>query len=58
LSIFAEILETELIDEPLTGRIKNVLKTIQTNISADVLQKIWASLNSPQQQKLQKTMSS
>ena len=56
LNIFAEVLETDLIDEALTGRIKNILKQMQTALPSDVLTKTYVSLSGPQQQKLQKAV--
>jgi len=57
-SVFADAFETSLVDEELTMRMVNILKRLQTSLPVDLLQKVWNSLTSEQQQKLQKNMSS
>jgi len=58
LSIFGEILETDLIDETIERRIKSILKQLQSSLQGNVLQTVWGSLALPQQQKLHKAVSS
>jgi hypothetical protein len=53
LTIFAEILDTDLVDEPLTHRIKVIISQIRNGVSAETLQGAWGSLQPTHQQKLQ-----
>jgi hypothetical protein len=53
LSIFAEILDSELVDEALTHRIKVIIGQIRSGVSAETLQAAWGSLQAGSQQKLQ-----
>ena len=53
LSVFGDILETELVDESLTLRIVAIIKQFQTKLP-EVMQKIWSMLSPTQQQKLKK----
>mmetsp|Transcript_21433 Transcript_21433/g.29989 ORF Transcript_21433/g.29989 Transcript_21433/m.29989 type:complete len:1094 (-) Transcript_21433:418-3699(-) len=53
LSIFAEILDTDLVDEALTHRIKVIIAQIRNGVSAETLQGAWGSLQAAHQQKLQ-----
>jgi len=54
LSIFAVILESELIDETISQRVVNILKQMRTGIPGDVVQRAFSSLPPEQQQKLSK----
>ena len=57
LSIFAEILETSLIDDNLIQRIVRILKQLQSNnLPQELLQKAWTSLPQEQQLKLQRAI--
>jgi HJR/Mrr/RecB family endonuclease len=56
-SVFATILETDLVDDELGQRIVNIMKQMQQSFSADLLQKAWSSLTPEQQAKLQRQFS-
>jgi hypothetical protein len=57
LSVFADVLGTDLINEELAHRIVNILKQIRSGLPAEVLQHCWGSLKPEQQQKLQQAIS-
>lgn len=57
LSVFADVLGTDLINEELGHRIVNILKQIRSGLPQDVLQHSWGALKPEQQQKLQQAIS-
>jgi hypothetical protein len=58
VSVFGEVLGTDLIDEEITKRIVNILKQMQSALPADLLQRAFTALPPQSQQKLVKQLSS
>jgi hypothetical protein len=56
LSIFGEILETELVDEEITKRIVNILRQMQTGLPGELLNTAYSTLSPLCQQKLGKAV--
>ncbi len=53
LSIFAHVLNTNLINEQITNRIVNILKQMRTSYQPELLQSVWGSLSDEHRSKLQ-----
>jgi len=49
VGIFATVLDTDLIDEEITMRIRNILKQMQVNVPQAILQQTFLALTPPQQ---------
>eukprot|EP01113_Clastostelium_recurvatum_P002059 TRINITY_DN1085_c0_g1_i2.p1 TRINITY_DN1085_c0_g1~~TRINITY_DN1085_c0_g1_i2.p1 ORF type:complete len:1100 (+),score=314.59 TRINITY_DN1085_c0_g1_i2:117-3416(+) len=56
LSIFGQVLETDLIDEPLTARMSQLLKTMRGSIPADAFNNAATHLPEDQRNKLMKAL--